>query len=140
MQIQKKSEQTVNIFECLNCNLLDKDLRCEIYDLPKVRGHRPSHQRSLWTSPFTSFPIIQTVPDISRSFMFFSDAVAVTWDCFVCCSCPFRSLSTTTMSGWLANSCLTVRNLKSLRMFALLFSTNFLWFTRCSTCTGSVGV
>lgn len=36
----------------------------------KGSGSGPYHQRSLWTSPFTSLPVVQSVPDISRSLLF----------------------------------------------------------------------
>lgn len=124
--------------KCLNCTLLDKDLRCEIYYLPRVTGLTTRDHFGLHLSHrFPSFKQFLILPDLlcSSPMLLLSLGIASS-----VAAALFCSLSTTTMTGWLANSCLTVRNLKSLRMLALLFSTNFLWFTRCSTCTGSVGV
>lgn len=49
--------------------------------------------------------------------------IAIYWDCYIYLN--FFSLSTTTVSRWLASSCLSVRKSKSQRTFALLFSTTF---------------
>lgn len=54
--------------------------------------------------------------------------LAVRWDCHNYHNC-FCSLSTTIMSGWLANSYLSVWRLKYLRTLAVLISARYIWGT-----------
>lgn len=75
---------------------------------------------SPWISPSTSVVVVPSAPGTSRS----SRAPSSLSSCQLGSSRLSQPcMSATAVSAWLASSCLSVWNLKSHRIFALLFST-----------------